>query len=239
MSGSVVGPRFPVYVTGDTALPRALVVLQEGFGVNDHIKDVADRFTDAGFFAVAPHLYHRDGSPEVPYDDVEQAKSLIGRLSLEGLRNDLDATTDFLSSLGYSAPSVGAVGFCMGGSVAFYAATRATFGAAVSFYGGGISTGRMGLPPLLELAGELRNPWLGLYGDLDAGIPVDDVERLREATSGASVDTEIVRYSTANHGFHCDARASAYNEEAAHDAFDRAVAFLTAHLAPASDTGSR
>ncbi len=234
MSESVVGPRFPIYVTGDTASPRALVVLQEGFGVSDHIKDIADRFTDAGFFAVAPHLYHREGSPDVPYNDVEQARSLIGHLSLEGLRNDLDATTDFLSSLGYAAPSVGAVGFCMGGSVAFYAATRSTFGAGVSFYGGGITTGRMGLPPLLELASELRHPWLGLFGDLDAGIPVDDVERLREATSAAPIETEIVRYPNANHGFHCDARAAVYDEAAAHDAFDRAVAFLTTHLAVTS-----
>ena len=232
-----VGPRFPVYVTGDTASPRALVLLQEGFGVNDHIRGVADRLTDSGFFVAAPHLYHRDGSPEVPYDDVQQAVSLMGHLSEEGIRNDLDAATDFLASVGYGAPSIGALGFCMGGSVAFYAATRSTFGAAVSFYGGGITTSRMGLPPLLELASELRAPWLGLFGDLDSGIPVDDVEALRDATSQLSVDTEIVRYPNANHGFHCDERPSVYNEEAAHDAIARAVAFLTTHLEakPAGD----
>jgi carboxymethylenebutenolidase len=232
------GPRFPIYVSGDTSAPRALVVLQEGFGVNAHIRDVADRLTDAGFFAVAPHLYHRDGSPEVPYDDVDEAKLLMSHLSAEGLRNDLDATTDFLRSVGYRASSIGAVGFCMGGSVAFYAATRASFGAAVSFYGGGVATGRMGLPPLLELAGELRNPWLGLFGDLDTGIPVAEVEQLRELVSVAPVDTDIVRYANAGHGFHCDARPGAYNEEAAHDAFDRAVAFLTSHLVAKSDVAS-
>jgi carboxymethylenebutenolidase len=210
-------------------------VLQEGFGVNEHIRDVADRFTDAGFFAVAPHLYHRDGSPEVPYDDVERAKLLMSHMSAEGLRNDLDATTDFLSSVGYSAPSIGAVGFCMGGSVAFYAATRPTFGASVSFYGGGITESRMGLAPLLELANEVRSPWLGLFGDLDAGIPVADVEQLRQAVSAAPVATEIVRYPNANHGFHCDARPGVFNDEAALDAFGRAVAFLTAQLAPRSD----
>jgi carboxymethylenebutenolidase len=235
MTESVVGPRFPLYVSGDTAAPRALVVLQEGFGVNDHIRDVADRFTDAGFFAVAPHLYHRDGSPEVPYDDVELAKLLMSHMSAEGLRNDLDATTDFLGSVGYGAPSIGAVGFCMGGSVAFYAATRPTFGAAVSFYGGGITSGRMGLPPLLELANEVRTPWLGLFGDLDGGIPVTDVEQLRQAVSTASATTEIVRYPNANHGFHCDARPGVYNDDAARDAFNRAVAFLTSHLAAKSD----
>jgi carboxymethylenebutenolidase len=236
MSEAVVGPRFPLYVTGDTAAPRALIVLQEAFGVNGHIRDVADRFTDAGFFAVAPHLYHRDGSPEVPYDNVELAKLLMSHISAEGLRHDLDATTDFLSSVGYGAPSIGAVGFCMGGSVAFYAATLPTLGAAVSFYGGGVTSSRMGLPSLLELASDVRNPWLGLFGDLDSGIPVADVERLREAVSGVSVATEIVRYPNAQHGFHCDARPDVYNDEAAHDAFERAVTFLTTHLVAKSDS---
>jgi carboxymethylenebutenolidase len=230
-----VGPRFPLYVSGDTGAPSALIVLQEAFGVNDHIREVADRFTDAGFFTVAPNLYHRDGAPEVPYDNVDEAKLLMSHLSAEGLRNDLDATTDFLRSVGYGSSSIGAVGFCMGGSVAFYAATRASVGATVSFYGGGITASRMGLPPLLELAKDVRNPWLGLFGDLDTGIPVADVEQLREAVSAVSVDTEIVRYANAAHGFHCDARPAAYNEEAAHDAFNRAVAFLIAHLVAKSD----
>jgi carboxymethylenebutenolidase len=233
MTANAAGPRFPLYVSGDTAAPRALVVLQEAFGVNDHIRDVADRFTDAGFFAVAPHLYHRDGSPEVPYDDIERAKQYMGGLNAEGLRNDLDATTDFLRSVGYDTSSIGAVGFCMGGSVAFYAATLPTFGAAVSFYGGGIRSSRMGLPALAELAREVRAPWLGLFGDLDAGIPVADVELLREAVSAAPVVTEIVRYPDAEHGFHCDARPAVYNNDAARDAFARAVTFFTTHLEPA------
>ena len=134
-----VGPRFPVYVTGHPTSERAVVVLQEGFGVNRHIRTVADRFADAGFFAVAPHLYHRDGSPEISYDNLEQAKLAMSHLSLQGLQNDLDATTDFLTSQGFRTHSIGAVGFCMGGSVAFYAATTPNFGAAVSFYGGGIT----------------------------------------------------------------------------------------------------
>lgn len=222
--------RFPLYVTGEPTAPRAVVVLQEAFGVNHHIRGVADRLADDGFFAVAPHLFHREGSPEIPYDDLEGAKSLVARLTREGLGNDLDATTDFLSSLGFGASRVGAVGFCMGGSVAFYAATRPTFGAAVSFYGGGIAQGRMGLPPLLELASELRAPWLGLFGDLDAGIPIEDVERLRGALAQREVTTEVVRYRDAHHGFHCDERPSVYNEAAARDAYQRAVAFLSKNL---------
>ncbi|HTT60164.1 MAG TPA: dienelactone hydrolase family protein [Acidimicrobiales bacterium] len=225
-------PGFPVYVTGSTDSPKALIVLQEGFGVNEHIRSVADRFTDDNYFVIAPHLFHRNGSPEIPYDDVESALAQMATLTKEGLTNDLQATTNFLSGLGFTPASTGVVGFCMGGSVALYAATLGTIGAAVSFYGGGISVGRMGLPPLLEVAEHLVAPWLGLYGDLDAGISISDVEDLRTLTSSLPVVTEIVRYPQAGHGFHCDARASAYNEEAARDADQRTREFLDAQLVP-------
>ena len=223
-------PRFPVYVTGSSEAPRSLIILQEAFGVNDHIRDVADRFADAGFFVVAPHLFHRIGAPEIPYNDVDRATSLIGELTLEGLTNDLNATTDFLDTLGYGPSSIGVVGFCMGGSVAFYGATLPSVGATVSFYGGGVRTGRMGLPPLLELAPELKAPWLGIFGDLDVGIPIEDVEALREATAKAHVTTDVVRFPDAGHGFHCDARPAVYNEDAARDAFRRALDFFGEHL---------
>jgi carboxymethylenebutenolidase len=231
VSSNQHSPGFPVYVSGSSEEPRALVVLQEGFGVNDHVRNVADRFTDADYFVVAPHLYHRSGSPEVPYDDVNQAVSLMSEMSAPGLTNDLNATTDFLGTLGYGSSSIGVVGFCMGGSVAFYAATLATVGAAVSFYGGGVTKGRMGLPPLLELAPALRAPWLGLFGDLDAGIPSEDVEALREATARANVKTQIIRYPDAHHGFHCDARPGAHNEDAARDGYRRTLDFFGERLA--------
>jgi len=225
-------PGFPVYVAGSTDSTRALIVLQEGFGVNDHIRNVADRYVDDSYFVIAPHLYHRSGSPEVPYDDIEQARELMATLTQSGVTNDLNATTDFLAAFDFTPASIGVVGFCMGGSVALFAATLGTVGAAVSFYGGGIATGRMGLPPLLEVAQQLRSPWLGLYGDLDAGIPVADVEDLRTLTSELEVVTEIVRYPKAGHGFHCDARANAYNKEASDDADERTREFLNAQLVP-------
>jgi carboxymethylenebutenolidase len=232
MSGAANSPGFPVYVAGSTDSPRALIVLQEGFGVNDHIRKVADGYVDDDYFVVAPHLYHRSGSPEVPYDDGKQAMELMSTLSQSGLTNDLAATTDFLGGLGFTPASIGVVGFCMGGSVALFAATLGTVGAAVSYYGGGISTGRMGLPPLLEVAENLRSPWLGLYGDLDTGIPVSDVEDLRTLTSELDVVTEIVRYPEAGHGFHCDARPRSYNKEASDDADERTREFLNAQLVP-------
>jgi carboxymethylenebutenolidase len=232
MSITPNSPGFPVYIAGSTDSTRALIVLQEGFGVNDHIRNVADRYVDDDYFVIAPHLYHRSGSPEVPYDDVEQAKTLMATLTEAGLTNDLNATTNFLATLGFTPSSVGVVGFCMGGSVALFAATLGTVGAAVSYYGGGIATGRMGLPPLLEVAERLRSPWLGLYGDLDNGIPVGDVEDLRTLTSELDVVTEIVRYPEAGHGFHCDTQPSRYSKEASDDADERTREFLNAQLVP-------
>jgi carboxymethylenebutenolidase len=221
---------FPVYASGTTDSARAVIVLQEAFGVNDHIRDVADRFSDEGYLAVAPQLFHRDGSPEVSYDDFQAAMPFMANLTKQGLTNDLNATTDFLATLGFHAPNIAAVGFCMGGTVSFFAATLGTIGAAASFYGGGVATGRFGLPPLIELAADLQSPWLGLYGDLDQSIPVDQVEALRVATKSTSVATEIVRYSDGKHGFHCDARPDAFNEVAAADAYARALSFFAEHL---------
>jgi carboxymethylenebutenolidase len=219
-----------VYASGNTDSSRAVIVIQEAFGVNGHIRSVADRFGDEGFLAVAPQLFHRDGSPEIPYNDIPSAMTFMANLTKQGITNDLNATTDFLTTLGFHAPNIAAVGYCMGGTVAFFAATLGTIGAAASFYGGGVATGRFGLPPLLELAADLKSPWLGLYGDLDQNIPVDQIEALREATNAAPVATEIVRYAEGKHGFHCDARPDAYDESAARDAHARALAFFAEHL---------
>jgi carboxymethylenebutenolidase len=221
---------FPVYASGQTASPRAVIVVQEAFGVNDHIRGVADLFADEGYLAVAPQLFHRDGSPEIPYDDFSAAMPFMANLTKQGLTNDLNATTDFLATLGFHAPNIAAVGFCMGGTVSFFAATLGTIGAAASFYGGGVATGRFGLPPLVELAADLRCPWLGLYGDLDQSIPPEQVEALRTATDAVSVTTEIVRYPQGKHGFHCDARPEAYDATSALDARRRALAFFDEHL---------
>jgi len=221
---------FPLYASGKTDASRAVVVIQEAFGVNDHIRDVADRFADEGYLAVAPQLFHRDGSPEVPYDDFASAMPLMANLNKEGITNDLNATTDFLATLGFHAPNIAIVGYCMGGTVSFYAATLGTVGVAASFYGGGLETGRFGFPPLIELAPELKCPWIGLYGDLDGSIPVEQVEALRAATDAVAFATEIVRYPDAEHGFHCDMRPNNYNEAAAINAHERTLDFFATHL---------
>lgn len=221
----------PIYEAAEQGVPKgAVVVVQEAFGVNDHIKDVTGRFAAEGYRAIAPHFFHRAGDPTIAYDDMESAMKQVRALTAEGIAEDLAAAYEHLHSDGFDDDRIAIVGFCMGGTVAFIEAAARPLGAAVTFYGGGIAEGRFGAPALLELAGGLRTPWLGCYGDQDQGIPVEQVEQLREAVAAAPVDAEIVRYPEAGHGFHCDAR-SAYHEASARDAWSRTLTWLDEHLA--------
>lgn len=208
----------------------AVIVLQEAFGVNDHIEDVCRRFAKEGYRAVAPHLFHRSGDPVLDYSNIEKVMPHMQALTEAGLSADLSATLEYLTSEGFDSNRIGVVGFCMGGTVAFLAAARHDLGAAVTFYGGGVTEGRFGMPSLVEMAPELKTPWLGLFGDQDHGIPVEEVERLRSAAATAAVPTEIIRYSDAEHGFHCDARPS-YHESSARDAWRHTLEWFHTHLA--------
>jgi carboxymethylenebutenolidase len=208
----------------------AVIVLQEAFGVNDHIRDICRRISDAGYVAAAPHLFHRSGDPEMGYDDMSAVIPYIVQLQAPELEADLEATLAHLATMGFEGKKVGVVGFCMGGSIAFMAASYWELGAAVSFYGGGITQGRFGLPPLLDLAPTIQTPYLGLFGDLDGSIPVDQVDGLGLALQHAKVAGEVVRYPDANHGFNCDARDS-YHEPSAKDAWQRTLDFFGTHLA--------
>ena len=208
----------------------AVIVVQEAFGVNGHIQDVTDRVASAGYLAVAPTLFHRAGGGTAPYDDFAKVLPLYEGLTDDGVLMDLDAAVAHLATLGYGPDAVGTVGFCFGGRVTFLASVYRALGAAVGFYGGGIVTGRFPqFPPLVEHAAELKTPWLGLFGDADGGIPIEDVEALRTALVAARVPTEIVRYVGAEHGFHCDQRPS-FHPAAAADAWTRTLAWFDEHL---------
>ena len=220
----------PLQVAGDPSASRAVIVLQEAFGVNDHIRDVTERFAAAGYYAVAPELFHRTGSQEVAYDNFPDAMAAMAELSKDGLSEDLHEAAQFLEEAGFPAVSRAIVGFCMGGSVSFYACTLGIVGAGASFYGGGVATGRFGLAPLLELAPHLTSAWIGLYGDLDKGIPVDQVEELRTAVAATGQVTELIRYPDADHGFHCDGRPAVFNASAAADAYQRTLKFFEQNL---------
>ena len=220
----------PLNVAGDAGAGRAIVVLQEAFGVNDHIRDVTERFAIRGFYAVALELFHRSGSPEVAYDNFADAVGAMGALTRETLEFDLHATVTYLHELGFARQAIGIVGYCMGGTVALFANTLDLVGAAVSFYGGGVTNGRFGLDPLVDLAPHLRAPWLGLYGDLDKGIPVEQVEQLRDAARQSGQTTDVVRYPDGDHGFHCDQRPGNYHEASAADAAERCYVFFEKNL---------
>jgi carboxymethylenebutenolidase len=221
----------PLYDAAPQGTPdAAVIVIQEAFGVNEHIEDVTRRFAGEGYRAVAPHLFHRSGDPALGYDDIQQVMPHMQAVTEAGLTSDLDATLSYLTDAGFQSNQVGIVGFCMGGTVAFLAATRYPLGAAATFYGGGIASGRFGTPSQIELAPDLVAPWLGLYGDLDQGIPVDEVEALREAAAKASVPTEVVRYPDAEHGFHCDARSS-FHQASSRDGWQRTLAWFQSYLA--------
>jgi carboxymethylenebutenolidase len=206
-----------------------VVVLQEAFGVTDHIEDVCDRLAAAGWLAVAPHLFWRTGDPILPYDDFSQVAPHAGALKAEDLLADVDAALDYLAGAGIPADSAGVVGFCMGGTIAFAVATRRPVGAAVTYYGGGVVQRRFGFPSMLEMAPDLRVPWLGLYGDRDRGIPVEDVERLAAATATLEMPTEVVRYPEVGHAFNRDGGDS-YDEAAATDAWLRMLDWFADNL---------
>jgi carboxymethylenebutenolidase len=209
-----------------------VLVVQEAFGVNDHIEDVCGRFADAGWLAIAPHLFHRTGDAKLGYEESDrpEVSTQMGALTDEGILEDVDTALAAFADAGIPAAKVGVVGWCMGGSVALVVTARRDVGAGVTFYGGGVSTGRFGFPPLVEEAPRLRAPWLGLFGDLDASIPVEDVEALRAAAASSGQETEIVRYPDAGHGFHCDERAD-FRPDCARDAWERTLAWFDAHLA--------
>ena len=209
---------------------KAMIVVQEAFGVNDHIVDVCRRFAAEGFHTVAPHLFHREGISGLPYD-LDAAIPHMGLLTASGIRHDLAAAREYLATQGFPLSATGIVGFCMGGSIAFVIAAETAYGAAVTFYGSGVSVGRFGFESMSSLAAELQAPWLGLYGDLDPGIPVAEVEKLRIAVASAPVPTAIVRYAEAGHGFHCDARPANYHQASATDAWSKTLDWFARYLA--------
>ncbi len=225
-----MSPFQPLSVHDPEKTPKGgVIVVQEAFGVNDHIEDVCRRFAAAGWLAVAPHLYHRMGDPKLGYDELAQALPLMQKLDADEILADIDTALRYLDTEGYPPEKVGVVGFCMGGTVALATGARRPVGAAVTFYGGGVAEGRFGFPPLIEEATRLQAPWLGLFGDLDEHIPVDDVEKLRQAAESAPVPTELVRYADAGHGFHCDARGS-YHADSAKDAWKRTLGWFDKHI---------
>ncbi|WP_375417530.1 dienelactone hydrolase family protein [uncultured Hymenobacter sp.] len=202
-----------------------IILLQEAFGVNQHIRSVADRLAAAGYAVIAPELFHRTAAPglEIPYSDFASAMPHFQAISVEGLTADLQAAHGWLSAQSQVvADKIGSVGFCLGGRVSFLANAVLPLAAAVSYYGGGTQL-------LKDRAAELHAPHLFFWGGLDQHISqahVAEVVAAVEAAGKPFINTVI---SYADHGFHCDERPS-YHPQAAQEAWALTLAFFQEKL---------
>ena len=197
-----------------------IVVIQEIFGVNSHIRSVCDRLAEAGYAAIAPALFdrvERDFESGYSPEEVERARGFLKSPDWDAFLLDIEAARIALAGAG----ETGIVGFCLGGSLAYLAAARLDgFSASVGFYGGRIA----------DFADEApRCPVQLHYGSEDQGIPMSNVDTVREKRP----DCEIFVYEGAGHGFNCDERAS-YHPEAAKLAWGRTMDFLEENIQPHS-----
>ncbi|MEB3980084.1 dienelactone hydrolase family protein [Mycobacterium sp. 663a-19] len=206
----------------------AVVVLQEAFGVNDHIQDVTRRLAAEGYLAVAPDLFHRSGTETVDYTDRDTAMRLIGELGAAPLITDIDAVLTHLADVeGIAADRTAVIGFCFGGRAAFTAATKLPVAATVVFYGPGIASGPHAL---LDHTGGISGPVLMFAGDADPTIPPEDLAAIQAAAQRYAVDLRLVVFTGAGHAFHCDARPAQYVADAARKAWLNTTEFLAETL---------
>lgn len=209
------GHNFSAYQAGPSTAAKGLVVVQEIFGVNHHIRNVCDRFAAQGYAVIAPALFDRvaPGS-ELGYtaDDVAKGRELRSGVPDAGAMADIEACAKAMTGR-----SLGVVGYCWGGTLAWWGATRSSrFKAACGWYGGGIAGTRTETP---------HCPVQLHFGEKDAGIPLSDVDLIRTAQP----KVEIFVYEGAQHGFGCDERGS-FSAEDAKLAQERTLAFFGKHL---------
>jgi len=202
----------------------AIIVLQEAFGVNDHIRNVAERLCKEGYAIIAPDLFHRTAKRiEIDYKDFGAAAPHYQAITKEGLEADLKACYDWLQQQpNVLHEKVGSIGFCLGGRVSFVANTTLTLSAAVSYYGGGLDT-------LANEAVNMHAPHLFFWGGKDAHIPQVKIDTIIDAVKAAGKEYTNIVISYADHGFHCDERGS-YHPLAAKEAWATTLAFFENRL---------
>ena len=218
-----------LYVARPLATQKApaLLILQEAFGVNEHIREVTERYARAGYLAVAPELFHRTAPHGFAgsYDNFNAVIEHYQAVTEISLTADLQAAFNWLQAdRQCDAARIGAIGFCMGGRAAFLANAVLPLRAAISFYGGGIA------PALLPHAAQQHGPLLLIWGDLDQHIDLAQRQAIGAALRAAHKTFVEVEFSDADHGFFCDARAS-YNAHAANESWALSLAFLSNRLA--------
>ena len=201
-----------------------ILVCQEAFGVNAHMRDVTGRLAALGFVAIAPELFHRTAPGFEGSDtDFDAVRPHMAALSVDGLNADIDAAYSWLTSQSeIDAARIAAVGFCMGGRVTYMANARVKLAAAVSFYGGGI------VPDLLPLAERQSGPILMFWGGLDAHIGPDQYRAVADALTAAKKTHEQVVFGQADHAFFNDTRRT-YNPIAARQAWALLKEFFAAY----------
>ena len=210
--------------SGYLAIPQqgsgpGVVVIQEWWGLVDHIKDVCERFANEGFVALAPDLYHGKTTKSP-----DEAGKLMMAMRIDEAEKDLSGAVQYL--LDHDATigdKVGVVGFCMGGALALYTATKnPNVGACVVFYGG-----HPNVKPDLP---KLQAPVLGIYGERDKSVPPESVHRLEQQLKALGKKVDVIIYPNADHAFFNDARPAVYVPEAAADAWQRTIEFFRKHL---------
>ena len=218
-------PAYRAMPTGGKNLPTVLVV-QEIFGVHEHIKDVCRRLAKEGYIAIAPELYARQGDVS-KLKEIKDIFAIVSKVPDAQVMSDLDATFDWATKNGGNAAKVAVTGFCWGGRITWmYAAHNPQLKAGVAWYGGLTRTATVLSPTNpLDIAPTLKVPVLGLYGDADTGIPVDTVDKMRDALKKADSASEIVLYDDTPHGFYADYRPS-YRPGEANDGWKRLITWF-------------
>lgn len=206
-----------------------VLVVQEIFGVHEHIKDVCRRLAKMGYFAVAPEMYARQGDVS-KLKSIDEIRPIVAKVPDKQVMADLDATVAFAKASGKADVSKLAItGFCWGGRVTWlYAAHNPGLKAGIAWYGRLVGDASEMTPKHpVDLAADLKAPVLGLYGGADAGIPVDTVDKMKAACAAAKKACDFTVYPDMPHAFHADYRAS-YREAAAKDGWAKLTAFLKA-----------
>jgi carboxymethylenebutenolidase len=223
-------PAFRAMPSKGRAFP-VVIVVQEIFGVHEHIKDVCRRLAKLGYLAVAPELYARQGDVSKLTDVNDIITKVVSTVPDGQVMADLDATVAWVKESGEAnVEKLGVTGFCWGGRIVWlYAAHNPRVKAAVAWYGRLVGKPSELQPEHpIDITASLKVPVLGLYGGDDQGIPLDTVEQMRKALQAAGSPSEIVVYPNTPHGFHADYRAS-YRKEQAEDGWRRLQAWFKKH----------
>jgi carboxymethylenebutenolidase len=213
---------------------NAIIVVQEIFGVNSHIRDVTERIAKQGYIAIAPAMFQRLAPGfETGYnaEDVTIGREYKNRTIAGEILSDIQATIDYLKQLPQVKPDgFGCIGFCFGGHIAYLAATLDAIVATASFYGAGITTWTPGDGvPTVTKTPEIKGTIYTFFGMEDASIPFEQVDLIEAELKKYNIKHKVLRYQGADHGFFCDRRAS-YNRLAAENAWQQVLKLFSDNL---------